>query len=125
MKFTDCGARNWCGDSAIDYVLYLNGIFRKEILSSKGKKRLQEANMSLEKLGIELDKERARLARALGDFAAGGSFETTLHSLADNLTGFEASLEFYPEILTYSKRLERLEAEVCRSLLVRDLTHPV
>lgn len=82
--------------------------------------------MGLEELGIELDKERTKLAQALGDFAADGSFEATLHSLAGNLNGLEeTSFEFYTQILAYSKRLEQLEAEVCRSLLVRYLAHPV
>lgn len=90
---------------------------RQELLSSKAKKSLKEANASLEKLGAELDKERARLAQSLGGFGLGGSFEATLHGLADNLTGLEgASIELYPQILVYSKRLERLEAEVCRSV---------
>lgn len=114
MKFVDCSDKNWCLGSAIGYVFYLIGVSRKELLSSKARKRLQEANANLEKLGVELDKERMRLAQALGDFAVGGSFETTLHSLAGNLTGLEeASIEFYSQTLMYSKRLERLEAEVC------------
>lgn len=88
---------------------------RKEILTSKARKRLQEANNNLEKLGVELDEERAKLAETLGGFAAGGPFEKTLDSLAGNLTGLEeASIEFYPQMLAYSKRLARLESEVCR-----------
>lgn len=88
---------------------------RKEFLSSKAKKRLQETNASLEKLGAELDKEREKLAQVMGGFVAGGPFETTLHSLTDNLTGLEeASVEFHSQMLTYSKRLEGLEKEVRR-----------
>ena len=55
-----------------------------------------------------------KLAQTLGEFALGGSFEATLQNLAGNLTGLEeASLEFHPQVLEYSKRLEELEAEVC------------
>jgi len=120
MKFIDCSSTNWCVHFAVGFgcVLCLN-ISRRELLSSKAKKRLREANASLEKLGVELDKERTKLAQALGEFEAGRSFETTLYNLTGNLTGLEeASVEFHPQILVYSKRLERLEAEVCRSLIV-------
>lgn len=55
-----------------------------------------------------------KLAHQFATFAAGGLFQTTLQSLAGNLTGLEeASAEFYPAMLVYSKQLERLEAEVC------------
>ena len=96
---------------------------RQELLISKTKKRLQESNANLEKLGAELDEERTKLARALGEFGLGQSFEVILHDLANNLTELEeASVEFSPQILAYSKRLERLEAEVCRSLFAHPVT---
>lgn len=86
---------------------------RQERLSSKAKKRLQESNASIEKLGAKVDKERVKLGQAMSGFIAGGSFETTLHCLTDDLNeAEEASVESHSQILAYSKRLERLEKEV-------------
>jgi hypothetical protein len=119
MKFIDCSDAGWCVSCGWSRALS-QAFPRQELLSSKAKKRLQEVNANLEKLGTDLDKEREKLAQSLGGFALGGSFETTLHSLTGNLAGLaEASIEFYPQILAYSKRLESLEAEVCRSPLAR------
>jgi hypothetical protein len=90
---------------------------RKETLSSKARKRLREANSSLEKLGAELDDEREKLAQTLGEFGNGMAFEKTLFSLGDNLEKWEnASMDLYPQILAYSQKLARLEAEVRRSI---------
>lgn len=113
MKFIECGNSNWCAGFVVGCEVHDDRIFRQELLSSKARKRLQKANDTLQELKAELDEERAKLARTLAGFAANGSFEKTLQSLAGNLTeSEEASIELYPQILVYSKMLEELEAEV-------------
>lgn len=92
---------------------------RRNILSSKARKQLREVNTSLEKLGTELDDEREKLAQVLGEFGSEMAFENALFDLGDNLAKWEdASTDLYPQILACSKKLERLEEEVRRSIPV-------
>ena len=85
------------------------------------------ANITLEKLGHELNKEQANLSCALAWFAARGYFGSLLENLASDLSGSEeASTEFHSGILAHSKRLGGLEAEVRWYLLVtHGSSHPV